>query len=52
MSKLDGVSSVKVNFLGQKMVLEAAEERFAEILENAKRARRAGWSRTLEFPVS
>ncbi|HML46993.1 MAG TPA: heavy-metal-associated domain-containing protein [Clostridia bacterium] len=37
-SKLDGVSSVKVNFMGQKMVLEAAEERFAEVLESAKRA--------------
>ena len=37
LSKLDGVTSVKLSFLGQKMVLEAAAERFAEVLENVKR---------------
>ena len=33
--KIDGVNSVEVNFLSQKMVLEAANERFQEIAEEA-----------------
>ena len=33
--KIDGVNSVEVNFLSQKMVLEAADERFQEIAEEA-----------------
>lgn len=33
--KIEGVTSVEVNFLNQKMVLEADQERFQEIAEKA-----------------
>ena len=36
--KLDGVEKVSVNFLTQKMVLEADDQRFDEILEQAVKA--------------
>lgn len=36
-SKIDGVQSVKVNFLMQKFSLEAEDERFDEILKEAIR---------------
>ncbi|MEW9123410.1 MAG: heavy metal-associated domain-containing protein [Thermotaleaceae bacterium] len=35
--KLEGVIGVKVNFMGQKMILEASDDRFNEILEEAKK---------------
>lgn len=35
--KLEGVSSVAVDFLGQKMVLAAPDDRFDDILANAKK---------------
>ncbi|AOT69448.1 heavy-metal-associated domain-containing protein [Geosporobacter ferrireducens] len=35
--KLEGVIGVKVNFMGQKMILEAPDDRFNEILEEAKK---------------
>ena len=34
--KIDGVTSVTVNFLGQKMILEAPDDRFDSILSEAK----------------
>lgn len=34
-SKIDGVNSVSVNFMTQKMKLDAADERFDEILDEA-----------------
>jgi copper chaperone CopZ len=34
--KINGVTSVSVNFLGQKMVLEAPDDRFDAILNEAK----------------
>ena len=34
--KIDGVTSVAVNFLGQKMVLEAPDEKFDTVLAEAK----------------
>ena len=34
--KIDGVTSVSVNFLGQKMVLEAPDDRFDAILNEEK----------------
>ena len=34
--KIDGVTSVTVNFLGQKMVLEAPDEKFDSVLAEAK----------------
>ncbi len=33
--KLDGVHSVRVNFLAQKMSLDAADDRFEAILDEA-----------------
>jgi copper chaperone CopZ len=36
-AKLDGVIDVKVNFIGQKMTLEAPDERFDTILAEAKK---------------
>ncbi len=33
--KLDGVQNVKVNFIMQKMTLEADDERFDEVLKEA-----------------
>lgn len=35
--KLEGVTNVSVNFLGQKMVLEADDARFGTVLEEAKK---------------
>ena len=35
--KLDGVTDVKVNFMGQKMILEAPDDRFSEVLAEAKK---------------
>ena len=34
---LAGVTNAQVNFMSQKMILEAPEEQYAEILEAAKR---------------
>jgi len=34
--KIEGVTNVEVNFLNQKMVLEAPDERFNDILAEAK----------------
>lgn len=34
--KIDGVTSVSVNFLGQKMVLEAPDDQFDAVLAEAK----------------
>ena len=34
-SALDGVNSVKVNFMAQKLVLDADDDRFDEILQEA-----------------
>ncbi len=34
--KLDGVNSATVNFMAQKLVLDADDERFDEILAKAK----------------
>ena len=34
-SKLPGVVNVRVNFMMQKMTLEAAEENFEDVLKNA-----------------
>ena len=34
--KIDGVTSVSVNFLGQKMVLEAPDDKFDAVLAEAK----------------
>lgn len=36
-AKLDGVTDVKVNFMGQKMILEAPDDRFDSVLEAAKK---------------
>ena len=33
--KIDGVTSVSVNFLGQKMILEAPDDQFDAVLGNA-----------------
>lgn len=34
--KLDGVTSVTVSFMGQKMILEAPDEQFESVLKEAK----------------
>ena len=34
--KIDGVNSVEVNFLSQKMVLDAPDDRFDAVLAEAK----------------
>lgn len=34
--KIDGVTSVSVNFLGQKMILEAPDDQFDAVLAEAK----------------
>lgn len=34
-SKIEGVNSVSVNFLGQKMVLDAPDEKFDAVLAEA-----------------
>lgn len=36
-SKLDDVTNVKVNFMGQKMTLEAPDDKFDAVLEQAKK---------------
>lgn len=37
-SKLDGVNDVKVNFMGQKMTLDASDEIFEDVLLAAQKA--------------
>lgn len=37
-ARLQGVNEVKVNFMSQKLVLDAADECFDAVLEQAKRA--------------
>ena len=39
-SKLDGVESVSVNFIMQKLTLEAPDERFDDIMKKAVKLRR------------
>ena len=39
-AKLDGVVDVKINFMTQKMTLEAPDERFEDILAAAEKAAR------------
>lgn len=34
---LDGVTEIKVNFMSQKMILEAADDKFDEILQKAQK---------------
>lgn len=34
---LDGVTEIRINFMSQKMVLDAADDKFAAILQEAKR---------------
>lgn len=34
-AKLDGVISVRVNFLAQKLILEAEDDRFDDVLQEA-----------------
>ena len=34
--KIDGVTNVSVNFLGQKMILEAPDDQFDAVLAEAK----------------
>lgn len=36
-SKMEGVTSVKVNFMGQKITLEAPDDKFDEVLIQAKK---------------
>lgn len=36
-AKLDGVNSVSINFMTQKLVLDAADERFDDIIKQAVR---------------
>lgn len=36
-AKLDGVTDIKVNFMSQKMILEASDDRFGAVLEEAKK---------------
>ena len=38
--KIDGVKSVRINFMTQKMTLEADDDRFDEILEEVVRTGR------------
>lgn len=35
--KIDGVTSVKVNFMAQKLTIEADDARFDEIMDEAQR---------------
>ena len=37
-AKMDGVQAVRVNFMSESLVLEAADDRFEEVLANAKKA--------------
>ena len=34
-AKLDGVNSVAINFMAQKMVIDAEDEKFDEVMKNA-----------------
>lgn len=36
-SKLDGVTECKVNFMGQKMILDAPDDRFDAVLAEVKK---------------
>lgn len=36
-SKLDGVNSVSISFLAQKMTIDADDERFTEIIKEAQK---------------
>ena len=36
-AKMDGVQAVSVNFMSESMVLEADDDRFEEVLLNAKK---------------
>lgn len=36
-SKLDGVTNVKVNFMSQKMILEAPDDQFNAIIAQSKK---------------
>ena len=36
-SKLEGVINCKVNFMGQKMILEAPDDKFDEVLAQVKK---------------
>ena len=36
-SQIDGVDSVKVNFMTQKMIFEAADDKFEELLSQAQK---------------
>jgi len=36
-SQIEGVDSVKVNFMTQKMIFEAADDKFEELLVQAKK---------------
>ena len=47
-AKLDGVTKVRVNFMGQKMILEAPDHRFDTVLAEAKKTAKK-IERDLEF---
>lgn len=36
-SQIDGVDSVKVNFMTQKMIFEAADDKFDDLLQQAQK---------------
>lgn len=36
-SKIEGVNEVKVNFMGQKMILDAPDDRFDAVLAEVKK---------------
>lgn len=36
-SRLDGVTEVNVNFMNQKMVLDAHDDKFDQVIEEAKK---------------
>lgn len=37
-NKLDGVNSAKINFLAQKLTVDAEDERFDDIMQNVVKA--------------
>ncbi len=37
-SKLEGVNSVSVNFMAQKMIIDADDEKFDKIMDQAQKA--------------
>jgi len=49
-AKLDGVTEVKVNFMGQKMILEAPDDCFDTVLTEAKKTAQK-IERDLEFLI-